>query len=419
MSSEIAHSATSLFNVDRPVIPDICRPLGGEQRITAIDGLRALAMLMVYTYHVWQFSGSPALHAWMHSLSIGAVIGQFSAGVDLFMVLSGFCLFYPIAKTPGATLDSWSANAYFKRRIRRIVPPYYAAIGYATILPLFLVIVWRILGQPAKWQTPPDLWQYLTHAFFIHTLFLGTWDGIQGVFWSLGLEAQFYLVFPLVVFGYRRFGIRVAWAMIALSVLYRVGVSALVHNSDWHVSFLFSITFLGRWMQFAAGMLAARTVVGRVTDRRLISSTAATFLFLAAVTIYTVAVLDPVQRVGILPLRDLLLAAAFAIAIVTLCAGRTPIRAAFECRPVAWLGLISYSVFLIHQNTIYYVGEAFRRVHIGDAARFALFMTLGFALILGVSGLFFRLFEAPFLRKSPKSVSAERIAAPILAAVAN
>ena len=74
----------------------------GAPKLTGVDGVRALAMLMVFCFHVWEFSGHPSWN--IGSLSLGNVVGRFALGVDLFIVLSGFCLYWPVVNT-----SKWSA----------------------------------------------------------------------------------------------------------------------------------------------------------------------------------------------------------------------------------------------------------------------------------------------------------------------
>ena len=152
-------------------------------RIPAIDGLRALAMLMVFTFHVWEFGGSPSRVVSLAGLPMDlyALVHKFELGVDLFMVLSGFCLFLPLCKSDRALWD-WDWRNYARRRIRRIVPPYYAAIAYTVFLPVVLVALFRVLHLEANWQPFPPLYQVITHALFVHTLTKGTWGEINGSF---------------------------------------------------------------------------------------------------------------------------------------------------------------------------------------------------------------------------------------------
>ena len=140
--------SSDLFAVAKqPSSPD--RATKPKNRILAIDGLRAAAFLMVFAFHSWEFGDSPALR--LGPIHLGQYIGRFYSGVDLFMGISGFCLMWPLVSKP-KILSSWSWRDFAARRIRRIVPPYYAAIALLTILPTFLVILFHVMGKPAKWQ---------------------------------------------------------------------------------------------------------------------------------------------------------------------------------------------------------------------------------------------------------------------------
>ena len=329
------------------------------------------------------------------------MLAGFPAGVDLFMVLSGFCLFWPLCIKPGS-VTGWSWKTYARRRIHRIVPPYYAAIVYCTLLPIVLVGVYRLLHQPAHWQPLPSLWQYAAHLLFIHTLFSATWGGIQGAFWSLGLEAQFYVAFPLVVLAYRKYGIRVAAGMTLISIVYRCIAGIMTAHSPWLMQFLPTVFFLGRWMQFAAGMTAAWVVARAVRDDMFYSARLGLGMLAAGLLLYGTALSVMPAWLTLFPVRDLLLAASFALALVAVCASKTPLNLLFENKVVVWLGTISYSIFLIHQNTIFYVSELLKKVlHLGGPARFLVLETVGFAVIVGVAFVFFKLFEAPFMNRVP------------------
>ncbi len=369
-------------------------------RVPAIDGVRALAMLMVYSYHVWQFAGSPSLNTGVLGASVNlfGAFHTFPAGVDLFMVLSGFCLFLPLCKSPSA-VEKWDLRHYFVRRLRRIVPPYYAAIVYAVLLPQLLVILFRLLGQEAKWQTVPSFWQFFTHLFFIHTLFTQTWDGINGSFWSLGLEAQFYLAFPLVVLGYRKFKSNIFWMIIGMSVIYRILGSLIIPSqAGSSTEFLYSIFFLGRWMQFALGMTAAWIVAQHWTSGLWRSPASGTWAIVSSLLLYGLAVSDTVAGVTLFPLRDLLLAVCYSAGIVALCITKTPVRALFDNKAIVGLGFISYSFFLIHQPTAWYISELLKKkLGLEGIGLFALLCSLGFLIVLAIAYAFFLVFERPFL----------------------
>lgn len=377
-------------------------------RIPAIDGLRALASLMVFGFHSYQFAGAPVLMVPFFGTQINmlAFLDAFPAGVDLFMVLSGFCLFWPLCKSAEA-LAAWDWRDYAWRRVRRIVPPYYMAIVYTIMLPVVLVALFRMLHMDANWQPLPSLRQFVTHVLFIHTLFPDTWNGITGAFWSLGLEAQFYVAFPFVIFAFRRSKAVVLVGMVLISIIYRVITWNMTADAGFDKQMVTSIFFLGRWMQFAAGMGAAWIVAthwrhgGRLRNGWFGTSLAAVALVLYILA--TTTLLSGLPKA--LPMRDLLLSAAFGLGIVAICATHTPLRFIFSNRVSSGIGYFSYSIFLIHQPTAWYMSEMFKKkLHVGGLGDFFLLATVGLVIVCGISYLFFLVFEKPFLnaKRRPK-----------------
>jgi peptidoglycan/LPS O-acetylase OafA/YrhL len=264
------------------------------------------------------------------------------------------------------------------------------------------------MHEPVVWAPLPSLWQYATHFLFIHTLFKDTWSGIQGAFWSLGLEAQFYVAFPFVVFAYRKFGILVAGGMIAISIVYRIIVGLVTLNSPGTDQFLPSIFFLGRWMEFAAGMISAWVVAKQVLAGSRYSAAYGLVGIVGALVLYVLAAYPVPGLWRIVPSRELLLAASFGLLTTALCASQTKIRLLFENRPVVWLGTISYSVYLIHQEAVYRISDHVRfSMHISNVDRMGLLLTLGFAVVVCLSFAFYTCFEKPFLNKRTEPVARE------------
>src|SRR6185436_20177965 len=114
--------------------------------------------------------------------------------VDVFIVISGFCLFLPVVKA-GVELRH-GALSFFKRRAFRILPPYYASFG-ASMLALWLV------GQSAQFtgKNAPTVWH---HLLLVHDALSPF--AVNSALWSIAVEFHIYLLFPLLVIGWRRFG---------------------------------------------------------------------------------------------------------------------------------------------------------------------------------------------------------------------
>ncbi len=371
-------------------------------RVPAIDGLRAIAALMVYIYHVWDFAGRPQLNVGVSKWSVNLFgpLDSLPSRVDLFMVLSGFCLFLPLCKPGG--MDKWDIKTYTKRRLRRIVPPYYYALLYAFLLPILLVALMRALGREASWQPFPSLWDWVTHLLFIHTLFNDTWSTINISHWTLGLEMQFYIAFPLAVWGYSRWGLKFIGAMIAVSLLYRTVAAWMLADADYSTRFLSTIFFVGRWTQFAAGMLAA-WVVARYWRNHIRRDASWGFIALcASLAIYALAVSKFIEQLGQYPIRDILLSIAFAGSVMAFCMGATRLRWLVENRVITWFGFISYSFFLIHQPTAWYLSEMLHKyVGLNGIVLFAALSSIGLFITTCIAYIFFLACERPFLNSVP------------------
>jgi peptidoglycan/LPS O-acetylase OafA/YrhL len=174
-----------------------------NSHIAALDGVRAVAILLVMTYHFWLvFQGPQGL--------VGKLITWGQTGVPLFFVLSGFLI-------TGILLDARSSLHYFKnffaRRTLRIFPLYYATlIVLYVLLPLAGLRAWGPFSQQF-W-----FWIYLQN---IPPTFGLPYDGPTH-FWSLAVEEHYYLVWPFLVRYLNRHRLLLALAVaIAISLLSR------------------------------------------------------------------------------------------------------------------------------------------------------------------------------------------------------
>ncbi len=107
-------------------------------RLDYVDGLRGVAIALVVLTHAWTHDPP---HLWNptwyhnrmvpgpHSTVFDYIANRGYQGVSLFLVLSGFCLAYPVLKRRAAGAETWfQPSHFFARRVLRILPPYYAAL---------------------------------------------------------------------------------------------------------------------------------------------------------------------------------------------------------------------------------------------------------------------------------------------------
>lgn len=373
---------------------------GSTKRIHSVDGLRAIAFLAVFAFHTWEFAGRPEIPV------LASVVSQ-NIRPDFFVVLTGFVLFLPFARRP-ERMGEFQTRAYLWRRLRRIVVPYYVALAYAVLLPQALVVLMRLLGREASWQPMPSLNDWLTHLTFSHLFFAEHWSSMNGSLWTMSLEMQLYLLFPLLLIAANRWGARALIVAIVVSVVFRILVAAFVPGPAFPDQFLWSASGLGRLMEFSAGMLAA--IVAFRMAERLRKRHIIVLLVLVPVS-YLVAT-APFLQGTLLPVRELGLSVLFAdLIVLVLCipaAGRV-----FAWKPLSYLGYRSYSMFLIHQPTVWYVSEflqKFAEVPEGPLLLLLLW-TVGFGVVFGVGQLMFLAVERPCIDWAKRAGRAPALAA--------
>lgn len=164
-------------------------------RIPALDGIRGIAILFVMLYHFTLYGGMEPSVMIDKIYYRGALVGWF--GVDLFFVLSGFLI-------TGILFDSVHGRHYFRnfytRRVLRIFPLY-----YGTLAVFFLLIPRLYEPSNACQQLLDDQIWYWTYLVNIQ-IAIDYWPEcfVLGHFWSLAVEEQFYLLWPLVILVFRR-----------------------------------------------------------------------------------------------------------------------------------------------------------------------------------------------------------------------
>lgn len=214
-----------------------------------LTGVRGLAACGVFLFHIWVTAGS-------RPINFGAAVGFdltpiFAGGwvgVDLFFVLSGFVLTWPYLRQKKF---QFRFRDFIRRRLLRVVPAYYVQFTILAVLALA-----GVLGDF------PSVSNVIAHLLFLHN-FNFDWSGtLNGAWWTLPVEWQFYLVFPVLLFFISRFGIARTLPWIVLIVLsWRIGAMAWINAYDSGASIGKKVWLLeqlpGRIDQFFIGMSAA------------------------------------------------------------------------------------------------------------------------------------------------------------------
>lgn len=295
--------------------------LSGVTRVRGVDALRGVGALAVFVCHINQYWSFMHLPGKLPQLSALA-----AHGVDLFIVISGFCLALPLTRQRPVV----DVGSFWKRRALRILPAYYVALLAAFVLAA-LPATWHLLAtSPA---TGGDLAAY---ALFIQTWIPSTTGAINGSLWSVSLEVHLYVVFPLLVAWWRRWGL---WSLCAACLLVNLVWSALGPLAPG-TALGYSFTLPDRLIQFVVGMCCAWLYQhGRPVGRRWLLAALAVGLVLAA-AVDTAHLHVGASAVWALPCG----------AAVLLFTGG--VGDWFAETPLDGFGLRSYSFYLVHQPVI-------------------------------------------------------------------
>jgi peptidoglycan/LPS O-acetylase OafA/YrhL len=362
----------------------------GKLHLAHIEGLRALAALSVYVNHAYaqtwlEVYGEHATGI-LSVFRISMVTGHLA--VTVFIVISGFCLTLPVVD--GGTRIRGGAREFFKRRARRILPPYYSAVL------LCLALIATIIGKPTGtlWDVPiqVDRLALICHFALLQDFFRT--GAINYAFWSIATEWHIYLLFPLLVAGTRRYGIaRVAIVALIFGYAVRLGFTAdRVHRANPQ--------YLGL---FALGMVAA--YVTRSKEAHFSRARARSGWGVLA-GILLVGTLALVQHWGIFAATPRFPYLDFPIGIMTMAIlvhtttdQSRRLTRFLSFKPLVFVGTFSYSVYLIHAPFLQILWQyVLRPLGMTKSAMFVSFMTFGLAFVLLAAYVFFRFCEQPFMR---------------------
>ena len=365
-----------------------------DLRIDALRGTAALGVLALHTQNAWYLGVGadidPAtrlrlLDHWLGLASVPVTFGWL--GVNLFFVLSGLCIHHWLlsARVSGR---EFVYGAYLKRRFWRLYPAYVAAI----VLSLFLLALaeWGRLALQGAHElsgyASGVVHQTLRYLTFTHTLTRDTIAGYNPPLYTLATEVHFYLLYPLVLLAFARWGARrtlaasVLLSAVLLAGAYSTGDLAIIRPVEESA--------LVRWPEWIVGCVIAegwhrdRSTPGWPARRATIVAAACFSIGLYLLLVHRF-VLNAAWTFGI------------AAAIVPYLSRPGRDSSLLE-RHLAAVGLFSYSLYLVHWPVLRLAALALppeRDVLVAHLAAYALLAVL----IVWGARLFFVAVERPFL----------------------
>ncbi|MBF2063649.1 MAG: acyltransferase [Calothrix sp. C42_A2020_038] len=216
-----------------------------------LDGLRGITALYVVLVHVEADTGQQLSSFWS-MFTRAFKYGGFAVGI--FVALSGYVLMLPVSRSEKGYLPG-TLNDFFKRRSRRILPPYYAAIIFCILIALvvylleqFTTFQWDRFAGKGHFYPHFSFIDLLSHLLLVHNLSPATYRSINPPMWSVATEWQIYFIFPLVLLPiWRRFGL-----LASVFTAFLVGLSSV-----YFLNGLFDSTSLWYIGIFSLGMVAA------------------------------------------------------------------------------------------------------------------------------------------------------------------
>ena len=175
------------------------------KHLDVLDGVRVLCILLVGWFHIWQQSWlAPQFEVLGEFISLDFLLRSGYIWVDGMLLLSGFLLYLPYTQA-GTRLPA--IGAFYKRRLIRILPSYLLCV-----VPMFILCCVR--GDYL--QTSDAVLDILSHLTFTHNLFYFSYfrSPLNGALWTLGVEMQFYLLFPFLARAFRKLPV-VTYAIMA------------------------------------------------------------------------------------------------------------------------------------------------------------------------------------------------------------
>ncbi|PZF04662.1 acyltransferase [Curtobacterium sp. MCLR17_040] len=374
-----------------------------------IDGMRGILAAFVVVAHTVQFTGVAGSVA----TSMPFVYRVLSAGdlrVPAFIAISGFTMMIAVSGRHDLRLGT-SYGAYAKRRIRRLVPPYLAALVLALALIAFVPVMNEPHGTVWDDKLPVTLQGIVTHVFLLHNLSPEWITSINGTLWSLPIEMQLTLLMPVLLLLWRRTHpvvvIVVSFALAVLSIATGVGAWSAPH-------------FLG---VFGVGMYGAFLVIGSEDDLRRRRPRAVQRMLrhqrsvlVVALVVLTAAFAQVAAAPGIVHGAVTGTVAGFGITLLLMVlaegqrtgrVGTHGVRRFLGGRRLVQSGLVSYSVFLVHSPLLALGNLLLLPLGLPTPAQFGLMLFVVAPVVVAVCVVFAVLVERPFMNSHQRALLGE------------
>ena len=366
------------------------------RRLVSIDALRGIAALGVVMYHTNAIPGVDR-RLWFGDATDAAMFfGKF--GVWLFFVISGFCIHLQWVRSAiDPRVPRQTFTAFWKRRIRRLYPPYLVTLVFYTAVRYHQ----GVLGADTM-----SAWTIFLHLFMLQNLDPRTMSTMNSIYWTLAVEEQLYLLYFVFLAVRQRWGWGVT-LFVAFAARAAWFALAMVVHRFWGIDIVVTQAAVPQWAVWILGALAVEATFGVST-----LPGAAKNKWVAAALLVAAGVVAQAEMYWI-PIGfahnllwfagDLMWGLAFFVTLNWLVSFEptwAPAGVPSAVRTLAAVGLFSYSLYLTHELVEWYLWPpiaATFHVALPDIVIVAVMV----ASCLVFARVFFELFEKPFLNRRP------------------
>lgn len=315
--------------------------------LPVLNGFRAISIILVAWFHIWQQSWlSPDFTILGVDFHLMSLVRTGYIWVDMLVLLSGFLLFLPVARHMVEGEPLVDTKTFYKKRARRILPSYLLSIGV-------MLFVFAIPNREYA-NFMEGFWDVVSHLTFTSVFSYSTYHytRLNFVLWTLIIEIQFYLLFPLIAHFFKKNPVGTFLVMFGMGLFYRYYIIMPLDNVNLYFNQLPAFLDI-----YAMGMMGALFYVAYAKHVKCKKQMSVVFTIIAiAVCIIIYRIVDDFSSVTYnsvigkvqMSYRNQLGALNMLLIFSTACA-TSWWRWLFGNKVMGFLAMISYNFYVWHQ----------------------------------------------------------------------
>lgn len=362
-----------------------------------LDTLRFIAFFLVFANHITNFLKFPASVGTQGTAPFTYLqVGDL--GVGFFFVLSGFLITYLLEKERERT-GTISLKNFYIRRVLRIWPLYFLAL-------ILIVLISYIFHGFNLYKIDLDLHEIFANIFFVGNYFKAfhyTANEMVAVLWSIAVEEQFYIFWPLIFLFGRKW---ISWILglgVLISMAYRYH-----YANDFPVREFYTFTVMVYLLVGSYAGIYGAKIRNWIKKNHIWLIVSSSILFLGLLSIRGF-VFDYAYPKWFIALDGLLFAIFFAMIILSAAFGGKGKTKSIFGRTTEYLGTISYGLYIYHLvaltvvlNVLDKFGLSYQNL---EGIRFSIIAVSAFGLVVLVSSVSYSYYEKPFLKLKEKFIT--------------